>query len=772
MFSTLRSWLGRPARTRTAPKHARTRLGCEALEDRAVPAGLPPAVLISGAAQVGEAHVYTLDLTAVDPEGDTVESWTINWGDGNVETIEGNPSSVTHTYADGAGYLVNVSASAVVDGETFQANVSAVGTGRTVFREASTAAGAQPRFMTFGRDADGDGVGDFYVSHEDQASSKVNVYSGADGSFIRTLMAASDGLNRPLGLEFGPDGNLYVCSAWNGQVLQYNWDTQTVEVFAGATQAINSPTPMTFGPNGDLYLADAGGLVWRFDGDTGQQVGSTAFAVAPSRLADLKFGPDGNLYASTGYNPSTDQRDNRILRFDGSTGELLGALVTEGSGGLKNPGALAFGADGDLFVVSRDNKSVLRYDGTSGAFLGAIAGGLDDPLGMTFGPGGDLFVADRVFLSVNPTTIDAFLSIVRYEGPLSGTDSTALELAVLDAVTSTYSSSPNASIPSDLKTYSWTMSVADSGPVLGLKVNLGISHPKPSELRAWLVSPSGTRVELPQTAITGTTVSLQQFNYEPTQGTWTLQIRDGVKANKGTLNNWSLEITRGVGPTLPELSVSDTSVVEGNAGTTTQLAFTVTRSGDTTQAVSVDYATGGGTATAGTDYEAASGTLSFAPGQTSQVVYVTVYGDNAAEPNETVYLTLSNPTAGATIADGLGVGTIINDDPGISINDVSKAEGRNGTTLFTFTVSLSAPPVSTVTVNWATANGTATAGSDYKAASGTLTFAPGETTKTITIEVYGDRTKEPDETFFINLFGAVGADILDDLGIGTILNDD
>jgi hypothetical protein len=108
----------------------------------------------------------------------------------------------------------------------------------------------------------------------------------------------------------------------------------------------------------------------------------------------------------------------------------------------------------------------------------------------------------------------------------------------------------------------------------------------------------------------------------------------------------------------------------------------------------------------------------------------------------------------------------------ISINDVTKAEGNARTTLFTFTVTLSAASSQAVTVNYATVNGTATAGSDYLAKSGSIMFAPGETTKTITVTVNGDKQKEANETFFVNLSGAVGGEIIDDQGLGTILTDD
>ena len=151
-----------------------------------------------------------------------------------------------------------------------------------------------------------------------------------------------------------------------------------------------------------------------------------------------------------------------------------------------------------------------------------------------------------------------------------------------------------------------------------------------------------------------------------------------------------------------------------------------------------------------------------------------VNGDRLAEPNETFFVNLSSPT-NATIADGQGVGTIVDDEPRISISDVTKKEGKkNQTTLFTFTVTLSAAYDQPVTMSFRTVDGTATTSdSDYVAKTGTLTFAPGETTKTITIEVKGDSKREADETFYLDLFGNSSNSLFTKKrGIGTILNDD
>src|SRR5262245_56961991 len=134
----------------------------------------------------------------------------------------------------------------------------------------------------------------------------------------------------------------------------------------------------------------------------------------------------------------------------------------------------------------------------------------------------------------------------------------------------------------------------------------------------------------------------------------------------------------------------------------------------------------------------------------------------------------AGPTS-VVINRGFSEGTILDDEPRISITDVLDKEGRKGqTTLFTFTVTLSAAYDQPVTMSFRTVNGAArTSNNDYVARTGTLTFAPGETTKTITIEVKGDSKKEADETFYLDLFGLSGnALFTTNRGLGTILNDD
>jgi hypothetical protein len=236
-----------------------------------------------------------------------------------------------------------------------------------------------------------------------------------------------------------------------------------------------------------------------------------------------------------------------------------------------------------------------------------------------------------------------------------------------------------------------------------------------------------------------------------------------VATNSGDWNLYSA-------PSPATIGISDATVVEGDGGTANAV-FTVSIEGDFDN-VSVDYATVGSAAVEGSDYAATSGTLTFAAGETSQTISVPIIGDTTDEYDEQFFVDLSN-AAGGEITDSQGIGTIQDDDPAplLTINDVSKLEGNHDTT-FVFTVSLSAASAKWVYVDFATADGTATAGQDYVATSGTLVFAPGELTQTITVTILGDRKKEPDEFFYVTLSGAVNGQLDDSLALAMILNDD
>jgi hypothetical protein len=227
----------------------------------------------------------------------------------------------------------------------------------------------------------------------------------------------------------------------------------------------------------------------------------------------------------------------------------------------------------------------------------------------------------------------------------------------------------------------------------------------------------------------------------------------------------------------PKFAVNDITVVEGNSGS--KIAnFAVTRSGVATGTASVVYQTMDGSATAGSDYQALPPTtLNFAPGETNKNVSVTILGDTTVEFDEWFLLNLSMPV-GAAIDDGSGMATITNDDaaqaaPSLAINDVTVTEGSMGTKTVSFTVTRSGSTVGTTAVTYQTMNGSAVAGSDFTGVGpATLSFAPGDTAKTVPITIIGDTQVEQNEFFYVMLTSYTGVTISKSMGTATIVNDD
>jgi hypothetical protein len=223
----------------------------------------------------------------------------------------------------------------------------------------------------------------------------------------------------------------------------------------------------------------------------------------------------------------------------------------------------------------------------------------------------------------------------------------------------------------------------------------------------------------------------------------------------------------------PCLLIDDATVVEGDTNTTAQVTVRLTQA--SAQPVSAAYVTKQGSAIDGQDYVGGGGTVTFQPGETNKTIDVPVIGDLTDENDETFTVTLGS-AVNANIADAAALVTITDNDPlpAISINDVSVAETNTccGSAFARFTVSLSSASAKPITVDYATASGTAISGSDFDAAQGTLTFGAGVTTQTINVPLRGDTVREPDETFVVNLTNPTNASMADGQGQGTITNDD
>lgn len=264
-----------------------------------------------------------------------------------------------------------------------------------------------------------------------------------------------------------------------------------------------------------------------------------------------------------------------------------------------------------------------------------------------------------------------------------------------------------------------------------------------------------------------------------TAGTYFARIT-GATNNVVQVYSLDVSVTIDTAPSDVSIAATDASKVEGDSGST-DFTFTVTRTGDTTGAATVDYAVSGSGANAASanDFTGGAfptGTVSFNAGEATQTITISVAGDSDVENDEGFAVTLSNPS-GTSIDTATAAGSIVNDDTSVSIAaaDASKAEGDTGTTGFTFTVSragdLSGSGDVTYTVSGNGATADDFAGGVFE--TGTVSFAGGEDTMTVTIDVSGDQDVEAAEGFTVILSNATdGASIATASASGTILNDD
>jgi len=415
-----------------------------------------------------------------------------------------------------------------------------------------------------------------------------------------------------------------------------------------------------------------------------------------------------------------------------------------------------------------------------------------------------------VATSLRPRVVLAPLALVASVAVLT----LGIGAASASAVTTTYTNSTSVPIPDAFGgncdasntdgAATSTITVPHAGGITDVRVAVEISHTWRSDVIVDVTSPAGTTIRLVDRVQRSTgcgssadDLSLQlddaastsvesyvnpgtyrpmdalsAFDGEDAAGVWTLTVRDVSTDDSGTLTSWSLVIDTGS----TFAASAPASPVSEDAGAA---VFTVTRAGALGATETVDYATVDGTAVAGADYVATSGTLIFAPGVATQQVSVTLLDDAAEELDETFGITLSNATGTPTpeLSVASAAATIVDDDgvtPSFDVEASSATIAEDGGSVV-FTVTRSGSTLRTDTVDYATLGGTATVGTDVAAASGTLTFAPGETTKTVTVVALDDVAFEDDETFELRLSNAQGAPtptISTDRAVVAIVDDD
>jgi hypothetical protein len=249
----------------------------------------------------------------------------------------------------------------------------------------------------------------------------------------------------------------------------------------------------------------------------------------------------------------------------------------------------------------------------------------------------------------------------------------------------------------------------------------------------------------------------------------------GKETGTGVIRNDDVAPTK---PIVATVSGGATlEAVEGNGSPDPQqsVPFTITLSRPADSDVTVGYQTADGSATlADNDYVATSGVVQFGPGETSKTIRVAVVGDTKSERNETFFLKLVS-AEGALHDRFPSTATIADDDtpPELSVVGASALEGDTGTTPLSFVLSLSRAWTKPVVVKYATRDGTAkSSDSDYTPLAGELTFAVGETRKTVDVFVVGDTRPETNERFYLDLSSPSNATIAEGTGTTTIENDD
>lgn len=265
--------------------------------------------------------------------------------------------------------------------------------------------------------------GDLLVtSGNTTTDSQVLRYSDA-GALLGTFIAPGNGLLAPRDMLFGADNNLYVVSN-NSSVLRYNGMTGAfIDTFVPVgSGGLTLPTNLTFRPDGLLYVSSFGeqgfatGAILRYNAVTGAFV--DAF-VAPGsgglvNPTSLLFTPEGNLLVATVNDGSGNTGNEKVLRYNGTTGAFIDAFVPPGGTPLI-PRGLILGPGGDLLVSDEQGNRVLRYSGTNGSFVGTFASGgsLSAPRKLLSGPDGSLYVASTGSNSVlrYDGTTGAFLSV-------------------------------------------------------------------------------------------------------------------------------------------------------------------------------------------------------------------------------------------------------------------------------------------------------------------------------------------------------------------------
>lgn len=470
----------------------------------------------------------------------------------------------------------------------------------------------------------------------------------------------------------------------------------------------------------------------------------------------------GGFEILAGSGQSGTNRTNQITIIDSDLPNLLVAdgVVLEGDTGTNH---LCFTIRLSSPRDTNATADFLTFDQTATAGLDylAVTGSVVFPPGVT-----TQFVCVPVLGDLWYEGEESFLLVLTNFVNMSPSNTTARGVIIDDDMPPALAVADAAVIEGDTGTNYALFQVSVLSPTaVGIDVLYILFDGTASSVSDYVRDVNWLHFEPGVTNLTVVVPVLGDTRDEPDES-FVLQIRNPVNA--------TIARNEGVGTILdddpPEIRVANADVIEGGDGATNVLSFAIFLSSTSAIPVTVEFFTGDGTASVGVDYVATNGVLTFPPGETNGVVIVAVIGETLTELNETLFLTLTNATGG-TLAMPTGVGTILDDDaPCLTIAPATVREAAEGTTNLDFILTLDHPSTLNLAVNYTVANGTATAGADYIAQSGTILFPPGVSTQTLAIVVNADLEIEPAETLSVLLAGPLNTLLCEASGVGTILD--
>lgn len=343
----------------------------------------------------------------------------------------------------------------------------------------------------------------------------------------------------------------------------------------------------------------------------------------------ITLGPDGNVYVAS--------NGGEVLRYNGTTGAYINTFVSQGSGGLAFSGGagLTFGPDGNLYVTSTSTNQILEYNGSTGAYITAFvpagSGGLSSPEGLTFGPDGNLYVG-----SANTN------SVLRFQGPLTTSPGAPLPAAGQSGATFVAPSSGGLVQPLTVIFGPDGNLYVDGGQTVGVLRYSGTTGAFMNTFAgggSWVYGRGMAFDQNGNLYVSDSSNAVHRYN---SQGT---SIGDLLVNAVNPLLSKPFGLTFNDQGDLLITCRDENSVVSYNNG------VDVTLSSVSSTPVSVNYTTEDGSALAGTNYDALSGTVTFSPGQTSQMILLATQEDPEATGNVSFSVQLSNPTGGATISN-------------------------------------------------------------------------------------------------------------------------